>query len=66
VSADAALDDVIELFATYDVLSVPVVDGDGRLAGAVAVDDLLDVLLEERLPGGSRYGVMAARRRAPT
>jgi CBS domain-containing protein len=66
VSADAALDDVIALFATYDVLSVPVVDGDGRLAGAVAVDDLLDVLLEERLPGGSRYGVMAARRRAPT
>jgi Mg/Co/Ni transporter MgtE len=66
LSTHASLDDVIEVFATYDVLSVPVVDDQGRLAGAVAVDDLRDVLLAERRPGGSRYGVMAARRRAPS
>jgi CBS domain-containing protein/sporulation protein YlmC with PRC-barrel domain len=66
VNASAPLDEVIERFATYDVLCVPVVDEQGRLAGAVAVDDLLDVLLAERLPGGPRYDVMSVRRRAPT
>ena len=65
VRTDTPLDDVIELFATYDVLAVPVVNADGKLVGAVAIDDLLDVTLAERLPGARRYGPMSARRRAP-
>jgi magnesium transporter len=57
---------VVDMFALQDVLALPVVDADGRLAGAVAIDDVLDVLLAERLPGGSRYAnVLAARGRAP-
>ena len=55
---------MIELFATYNVLAVPVVDEQGAV-GAVAIDDLLDVTLAKRLPGASRYPVMSARRRAP-
>ena len=65
VRTDTPLDEVVELFATYDVLAVPVVDAAGALVGAVAIDDLLDVTLADRLPGARRYGVMSARRRAP-
>jgi magnesium transporter len=65
VATDTPLDDVIELFATYDVLAVPVVDHAGVLVGAVAIDDLLDVTLADRRPGARRYRVMSARRRAP-
>ncbi|MGE5636743.1 MAG: CBS domain-containing protein, partial [Nocardioidaceae bacterium] len=65
VRADTPIETVLELFAAYDVLAVPVVDGDGRLIGAVAVDDVLDVLLADRLPGARRFRLLAARRRAP-
>jgi hypothetical protein len=65
VRADAPLDTVMERFATYDVLAVPVVDAAGVLVGVVAIDDILDVLLAEHLPGERRYRVMDARRRAP-
>ena len=65
VRTDTPLDEVIELFAGYDVLAVPVVDAAGTLVGAVAVDDLLDVTLADRRPGARRFGVMSARRRAP-
>jgi CBS domain-containing protein len=66
VRTDTPLNDVVELFATYDVLAVPVVDQDGSLVGAVAIDDLLDVTLADRLPGARRYAPMSARRRAPS
>lgn len=54
----------IDHFALHDVLAVPVVDEAGRLLGAVAVDDILEEVLAERLPGGRRYrGVRRRRRR---
>jgi Mg/Co/Ni transporter MgtE len=56
----------MELFATYDVLAVPVIDSTGALVGVVAVDDVLDLLLAEHRPGERRYRVMSARRHAPT
>jgi magnesium transporter len=65
VRTDTPLDEVIDLFAGYDVLAIPVVDAAGTLVGAVAVDDLLDVTLADRRPGARRFGVMSARRRAP-
>ncbi len=65
VRTDSPLEQVMELFATYDVLAVPVVDSAGALAGVVAVDDILDKLLAEHRPGERRYGVMSARRHAP-
>jgi magnesium transporter len=65
VRTDTPLEEVLELFATYDVLAVPVVDAGGVLVGAVAIDDILDELLREHLPGQKRYPVMSARRHAP-
>jgi CBS domain-containing protein len=66
VRTDTPLEDVLELFATYDVLAVPVVDGSGSLVGAVAIDDLVDVTLAGRRPGARRYRPLAARQRAPS
>lgn len=54
VRVDTPAQDVIDLFALADVLAVPVVDVDGRLVGAVAIDDVLEELLAERLPGRRR------------
>ena len=53
---------VIDLFALHDYLALPVVDADGRLVGVVAIDDVVEELLAERLPGQGRYA--RVRRRA--
>jgi Mg/Co/Ni transporter MgtE len=47
---DTPVDDVIDLFAVQDVLALPVLDAGDRLVGAVAIDDVLEELLAERLP----------------
>jgi Mg/Co/Ni transporter MgtE len=63
---DTPLDEVIDVFAVEDVLAVPVVDADGRPVGAVAIDDVLEELLVERLPQHRRrYRRSRGRERAP-
>ena len=38
---------VADMFAKYDLLSIPVVDSENRLVGIVTVDDAIDVIREE-------------------
>ncbi len=40
-------EDVAQLFARYDLLSLPVVDHENRLVGIVTVDDIVEVIHRE-------------------
>ena len=66
LSVDQPVDEVIDLFALNDVLALPVVSSAGLLVGVVTIDDVLDELIAERLPGTRRFGVLDARRHAPS
>ena len=54
VPPDQPAHDAAETLAHYDLIALPVVDGEGRLLGVITVDDALDALLPEewhpRLP----------------
>ena len=47
IPADMDQEEVAFLFRQRDLISAPVVDGDGRLLGVVTVDDVVDVIHEE-------------------
>ena len=47
VKPDASLHEVSSHLASYNMLSLPVVDANDRLLGAITVDDVLDHLLPE-------------------
>jgi magnesium transporter len=47
VQVGADQEEVAKLARKYDLLSVPVVDAQGRLAGRITYDDIVDVIQEE-------------------
>jgi magnesium transporter len=47
VSEETDQEQVAKLLAEHDLLSIPVVDADGRMKGIITVDDIVDVLEEE-------------------
>jgi magnesium transporter len=56
VPVTALQEEVADVIAKYDFVSLPVVDDGGRLAGVVAVDDIVDVLEEEATEDIQRFG----------
>jgi len=47
VSADTSAAEVSRILASYNLVSVPVVDENHRLVGVVTIDDVLDYLLPD-------------------
>ena len=47
VSVDERQDRVTELFDKYNLLILPVIDEDGKLAGVITADDIISVLREK-------------------
>lgn len=47
VTVDVDQEQVARIFKKYDLLSLPVVDEEGRLVGRITIDDVVDVLEEE-------------------
>jgi magnesium transporter len=47
VSSNTDQEEVARLIAKYDLLALPVVDGEDRLVGLVTVEDVIDVIQEE-------------------
>jgi magnesium transporter len=56
VSAADDVEDVARVVRDYDLVSVPVVDANGRLVGIVTVDDVVDVFQDEATEDIYRYG----------
>ena len=45
VQVDSSLEDVLELVAQYKLTAVPVLEDDGRMAGIVSADDIMEHFL---------------------
>ncbi len=47
VSTEADLPEVARLMTDYNLIAMPVLDGEGKVVGIIAVDDVLELLLPE-------------------
>lgn len=52
-------EEVARLFSKYDLLSMPVVDNEGRLVGIVTIDDVIDVIEEEATEDFEKMAAMS-------
>ncbi len=60
VQEDTDQESISHLFAQYDLLAIPVVDGDGHMKGIVTVDDVVDVVQEEATEDIHKFGGLEA------
>jgi len=60
VPITADREEVAKLVREYDLVAVPVVDGNGVIQGVVTVDDVIDALVEEHTEDVQRFGGMEA------
>jgi len=56
VQAGADQEEAARLMARYDLTSLPVVNGDGRLLGVITIDDVIDVIEDETTEDFQRFG----------
>jgi magnesium transporter len=56
VQAGTDQEECARIMTRYDLLALPVVDGDGKLLGVVTVDDVVDVLVDEATEDIQRLG----------
>ena len=56
IAVDTDQEDVAFLFRQRDLVSAPVVDANGRLVGAITIDDVVDVIHEEHEEDIMRMG----------
>lgn len=56
VGANSDVEDVTRVVRDYDLVSVPVVDDDGKLLGIVTIDDVVDVFEKEATEDMYHYG----------
>jgi magnesium transporter len=47
VNVDTDQEEVARLVASYNLLAIPVVDGENKLVGVITVDDVIDVIKDE-------------------
>jgi magnesium transporter len=60
VPPDMDREEVARLIGKYNLLAVPVVDGERRILGIVTVDDVIDALIEEQTEDVQKLGGMEA------
>ena len=60
VSVDARPAEIARVTSEYDLVAVPVVDGNGVLVGVITVDDVIDVIQEEQTEDVQKLGGMEA------
>ena len=58
VQASADRKEVAQVTSEYDLVAVPVVDGFGRIVGAITVDDVIDAMVEEQTEDVQRLGAV--------
>ena len=56
IKPDADEEEAARIVASYDLLELPVVDDDGKLLGAVTVDDVIDVVISESTEDMVKFG----------
>jgi len=61
VKPEMELSSAAEIIQTHDFLSLPAIDAEGKLLGAVRVDDLLDAALEKAGTGVLNQGAVAGK-----